>query len=60
MKIKSCKSIIHILLIAAGFLMAVQIVLGFLWISKNLMAIPIFGDSGEYLELSRTLALWDC
>lgn len=40
-----------------GFIMAVQIISGFVWMIMNLTNIPIFGDSTEYLNLSQTLQI---
>ncbi len=38
-------------------LIAIQIGISVVWMSKNIAAFPLFGDSNEYLELSRTFAL---
>ena len=38
------------------FIMCGQIFLGFFWIFRNIAAVPDFGDTLEYLELSSTFA----
>lgn len=50
---RALRIIFMILLLCVMF---VQIVLGILWITKNLEVIPGFGDTTEYLELSQTFA----
>jgi len=41
-----------LLVLAAG-----QIFLGFIWIVKNMGTVPAYGDTPEYLALSKTMAL---
>lgn len=38
-------------------LMSIQILLGFIWMKKNILTIPLFGDGTEYIQLSDTFAL---
>ena len=47
----------RILLYIAILIMCGQIGLGILWGVKNFTAVPGFGDTTEYLELSDTFAL---
>lgn len=44
-------------MLAAAALMGVQILMGILWMCRNITVIPIFGDSAEYLDLSHTMKL---
>lgn len=48
------KRIVYILVVD---IMAIQILLGFIWMGRNILAIPLFGDSTEYLNLSQTFML---
>ena len=49
-------TITKVFLIAVCIIMYIQIVSGILWIVANIGNVPPFGDSDEYLELSRTFA----
>lgn len=44
------------LMLISIFIMCGQIFLGFFWIFRNISAVPGFGDTLEYLELSSTFA----
>lgn len=48
------KSVLYALLFAV---MAFQILLSLVWISRNFAVIPSFGDTIEYVELSKTLII---
>lgn len=37
--------------------MMIQILIGFVWMARNLLALPPFGDSAEYLNLSKDFQL---
>lgn len=39
------------------FLVALQVMFSFVWIVKNITVVPQYGDTTEYLGLSKTLAL---
>lgn len=54
---KKGKLFAKMILTVAVILMSVQILTGMIWMFKNITAIPAFGDSGEYLNLSQTLEL---
>lgn len=55
---KDCMdSLIRRLLFIVGILMLIQIICGFVWMTVNIRVVPGFGDSAEYMELSRTLKL---
>ena len=55
---KDCMdSLIRRLLFIVGILMLIQIICGFVWMTVNIRVVPGFGDSAEYMELSRTWKL---
>lgn len=51
------KYIKRVIFVSALVLMGIQILIGIIWMMKNIKTIPIFGDSTEYLNLSETLLL---
>lgn len=53
LRIKACYGIMVIM----GLLMLGQIVLGFAWMALNISAIPVFGNTPEYIALSNNLIL---
>lgn len=47
----------RVLLAVLALLMLIQIGLGIVWMARNFDTIPGFGDTTEYIELSKTFAL---
>ena len=45
------------LFLVACAVMLMQIVCGVIWTVANYNTVPSFGDSGEYIKLSKTMAL---